>query len=193
MRSLRSIGIPVLFGAGIFFSCKNEMEEIQAISQDKEIPIQTTYNGEFFYTQEGKLQNKLIAAKMENYEGDDPYYVASGGFELFIYDTAEVEEAKITAEYGAFYQLENKMFARNNVKLFNVEGEELHTEELTWLQDSDKVYTDKFVKIIRHDGVIYGRNLVSNLSFSKYQMDRISGDIYIQETADSTKETKTDE
>lgn len=169
------------------------MEEIKAISQDEEIPLQTTYNGEFYYTEKGRMNNKLVAAKLENFGGEEPYYIASGGFELFIYDTAEVEEARITADYGAFYQLENKMFAQNNVRLFNPQGEELHTEELTWLQDSDKVYTDKFVKIIRNDGVIYGRNLVSNLSFTKYQMDRISGDIYIEEVGDTTEESTSNE
>ena len=58
------LSIPALLvGAGMFVSCQNEIQEIRAATDALELPVQTTYNAEYFYTESGQLKNKLSFSK----------------------------------------------------------------------------------------------------------------------------------
>jgi LPS export ABC transporter protein LptC len=63
----------------------------------------------------------------------------------------------------------------------NTEGDRLETEALTWAQDSDKVYTDKPVKVVRGGDIIFGRGLDANEDFSRYTVRRITGTLQVPE------------
>jgi LPS export ABC transporter protein LptC len=174
--------IPVTFLAGIFFSCRNDIEEIRAITDDRELPIQTTTNAEFFYTEGGRIKNKLVAAEVNRYVGEDAQYLeVTGGFYMIIYDTLEMEEARLSASRGLYFESENRMEAHYNVELANISGNKLNTEELIWLQDSNKVYTEEDVMITSADGVVFGKGLESE-TFTRYTIKQISDSkLYIDE------------
>jgi LPS export ABC transporter protein LptC len=177
--------IPVVLAAGILFSCRNDIEEIKAITSKARLPVQTSYNSEFYFTEDGRVKNKLEATKFERYMGENPLVRVTGGFVLTIFDSTEQVEAEISAKNGVFYEEKNRMEARNNVTLSNVQGDTLSTEELIWLQDSGKVYTEKFVTISTNKGVIYGQGMESNESFTSYRIKKPVGDLYIQENSDT--------
>lgn len=183
--------IPVALATGIFISCSNDIEEIKALTDDREYPIQTVKNGVFHYTQNGQLSNTLYATELDRFEGEDPRIEVTSGLELVIYDSLGVEEAVLTAERGTFRESESKLTARDNVVLTNSEGESLHTEELIWAQDSDRVYTDKHVKITTAQAVILGKGLVTDSRFRKREIKEVSGTLYVEDPleTDSTNAT----
>jgi hypothetical protein len=49
------------------------------------------------------------------------------------------------------------------------------------VQDSAKVFTDKFVTIERSDGVIYGKGMISDQNFTNYVIKEPTGVIYLNE------------
>lgn len=168
--------------AGIFFSCKNDIAEIKAITEDQDIPVQTIYEGEFYFTKKGKLNNKMVANKLDRYQKEETSLIkVSEGFTLYIYDSLENVNAQLKAEEGDFYETEQRLEARHDVELRNFKNEILNTEELIFLQDSDLVFTDKNVKITTEDGIIFGKGLVSNSSFSKWKINKITGDLFIED------------
>lgn len=169
--------------SGMLFSCQNDIEQIKALTEDQNLPVQVVRNGTFHYTQGGELRNTLKATYLEQYEGEDPHLKVSEGFTLFMYDSLENIEATLQANEGIFIEQEQRMEARDDVKLWNMEGEILRTEELIWQQDSDRVYTNKFVSITTKDGIIYGKGLESNSRFSSYSMKNLSGDLYVDDPA----------
>lgn len=184
MTSNRISKIPVALAAGIFLiSCGNDIEEINALVENKDIAVQTVENGTFYYTTKGELANKLEAGILDRFEGDDPRIEVSNGFTMFIYDSLEQVEATLTARRGTFYDQEGRLIAREAVVLENVDGRRLETEELIWVQDSDKVYTDKPVRIITEDGTIRGTGLVSDSRFRKREIYNLTGDIYVNDPA----------
>jgi LPS export ABC transporter protein LptC len=158
------------------------------LTSEKDLSVQTTYNAEYDYTEGGKLKNKLVVTQLDRYTGEDPHVKVKDGFKLFIYDSLEQVEAELSANTGIYREDELIMEAHENVILRNRAGEELHTEELIWLQDSGLVYTDKFVKIIRNEGVLFGKGLTSNESFTKYQIKQPTGEMKIE--LDSLKKNK---
>jgi LPS export ABC transporter protein LptC len=75
--------------------------------------------------------------------------------------------------------------AWENVEMFNTQNERLETQEITFLQDSDLIYTDKFVTITTNSGIIRGIGLRSNQNFTKYRILKPTGDVYINEPTDT--------
>jgi len=184
-KSNRILSIPVLL-AGMLFSCKNDIKEIEALTGESNLPIQTTFNAQFDYTEKGILKNRLSAARLDRYEGEDARIEVSGGLVVFIYDSLGNLEAELSANNGLFIEEKRILEAREDVVLKNMKGEQLNTEELIWYQDSSKIVTNKYVKITRQDGVLFGKGLETDERFSRYTIKEITGDLYLKE--DSLKQ-----
>lgn len=177
-----SIPLALLAGGMLFFSCTNEIEEINSLADLSEQPLQTSFNATYDYTEDGQLKNRLIATRLDRYGGEEARIVVSEGFQVFIYDSLGNFAAELTAIDGVFEPDKRMMVARNNVELINKEGDQLNTEVLTWDQDSATIYTDQLVKITNEDGVIYGEDgLVADEKFEDYELIGMSGDIYVDE------------
>ncbi len=174
------LSIPVTL-AGMLFSCKNDIKEIEALTGESNIAVQTTFNAQFDYTEKGILKNRLNAARLDRYDGEDSRIEVTGGFVVFIYDSLGNQEAELSANNGIFIEEQRVMEAREDVVLKNMKGEQLNTEELIWYQDSAKIVTTKYVKITRQDGVLFGKGLETDERFSRYTIKEITGDFYLKE------------
>ncbi len=175
--------VVLILAIGLFFSCRNKIEEIKAITDVQNYPVQITSNAEYLFTENGVLKNKLVASKMERYEGKDTSRtIVSGGFLLYVFDSFGKITATMSAKNGIYYPKQNILIAMDSVKLVNEKNQMLETSKLTWLQDSDRVMTQDTVKITSSQGIIYGKGgLVSNSSFTNYRLIDPVGDIYIKE------------
>lgn len=146
----------------------------------KHLPIQTTYNASYIYSVEGKQRNKLKATKLEQFDGETSYVEATGGFRIEFLDSLQSLNAALTARHGWYYQSQNKLIAEDSVVLINAQDEKLETEKLTFLQDSDRIYTDSYVTITTRNGVFHGKGLTSNASLTKFRILQPTGDLYVK-------------
>jgi LPS export ABC transporter protein LptC len=177
-----------IFACLLFLSsCQNEISEIRAITDVNNKPVQTSYQAEYTFTERGKTSNKLIAAQIDQYQGEAEYIEATGGFTMIFYDSLEREEARLSAATGRYIENEKKLVAKDQVVLTNIKGEKLETSELIFLQDSARIFTDKTVVITLSNGsMIRGKGLESNDSFTKYRIIQPTGDLFFDEKTDST-------
>ena len=67
------------------------------------------------------------------------------------------------------------MTASNNVKLLSKDNKELLTEELIWDKNKNIIYTEREVKIITDDEVIYGKGFSSTPDFEDYEIKNAKG------------------
>ncbi|MCC6600780.1 MAG: LPS export ABC transporter periplasmic protein LptC [Crocinitomicaceae bacterium] len=168
-----------------FLSCKNDISEIKAISDPQNLPVQTSINASYEYSEKGHIVNRLVAGKLDQYEGDQPYIEASNGFTMIFFDSLANETARLSAVHGKYFKKEEKLIAWGKVELINANKEKIETEELLYEQDSSKISTDKFVTITTPQGILYGKGMVSNDSFTKYRILQPTGDIYMNEKENS--------
>ena len=64
----------------------------------------------------------------------------------------------------------------------NDQGERMDGPELIWDEKTKEIYTDRFVKISRADGtIIYSYGFKSNESFTRYELNAVSGDMNIEQ------------
>ena len=77
---------------------------------------------------------------------------------------------------------EQKWLATGNVVMVNDKGDTLRTEELIYMTEQDKIYSDKFVSIKKGDQNIIGTGgFESDTQMKKWAFKKTKGQIYVDE------------
>jgi LPS export ABC transporter protein LptC len=178
----------ILILSGQFFNnaCKNDIEYINALSNELTLPTQTGINFEVQYTDSCRLQVIFNAPLVERYTkgGEEgSYYEFTKGIELHFFDRNEVLESIITARYAKYWEDKNLGMARDSVVGRNVKtGEQLNTEELFWDRKKRTIYSHVFTKITNSDGVYYGeRGFEADQDFQNYKLIGSSGSVRVRD------------
>jgi LPS export ABC transporter protein LptC len=157
-------------------SCQNEMTDIKAVTDAFNYPVQTTINADYLYTERGNKATRLEAPLLERFQSEQSKIIASKGFRMTFYQSnGRDEEAWLTANGGDYLEKEGIFNANGKVKLMNIDQEYLLTEKLTFYQDSDLIITDDWVTIATKNGMLYGKGLESNSSFTSYHILQPTG------------------
>ncbi len=166
------------------------MEEIESANDDSILPVQTIINGSFTYSSKGKMMHKISAGEMNQFKNEN--LEATKGVMVEMYNGDEEVDAVLTSKSGSYLKEENTVIARDSVELRNIEGDVLKTEELTLLQDSNLIFTDRDIEINKGDNVIFGTGLRADASFKKYTIINPANSRIIIPERDSLK-TKSNE
>jgi len=170
----------LLFILFILFSCKNDLEEIKALTNQKELPDVTVENLRSQYSINGHTEIVLstpLAFRYTNPKKD--YSVFPKGITLTFYDKHMNIHSSLRADYGIYYEKKNFAKAKGNVILTNVKGSILKTEELFLNEKTEKIYSVKPVNIVDKSGFeITGEGgFESNLDFTVYRFTDVTGKI----------------
>jgi LPS export ABC transporter protein LptC len=147
-------------GFWILNSCKNDIETINALTSDLNLPDLTGYNIEMSYTDSGVLKGKIFAPEVYQYiHKEEPYYEFPQGIKVVFYDRSGNAKSFIQAKYAIYFDKKQLWEARNQVLAENPgAGEKLETEQMFWDQKEKRIYSDKFSKMTNPDGVFKGEN-----------------------------------
>ncbi len=176
--------MPVFF----LFSCQNKTSEVLLPERGGIQPTQLNYNASITYSSNGKVTTQIDAPLIARYQvKDSAWFELYQSFEVNFYDTLGKVESTLNADSGLWSEKEGYMRAWSQVQFCNADSQRLYTSELLWLQDSAVITTDKPVKIVRKDGTIYGTGLLADEDFSSWTINKISGELTVEEKNDSTR------
>ncbi len=179
-RSIAS-GVPAMILAGTLFSCQNDLDRVAAIDVPAEAPDRITFGAEYHFTDSGEVRNILKAGRIDEYRSEPERTEITEGLELTFFDSLGQPGSVLTARRGIIIPAQEKMEVYEEVVFVNANGDRLETEQLTWLQDSGKVHTDRAVRIKRGGDIIHGHGLDANQDLSQYTIHRITGELYVAE------------
>ncbi|RPH75849.1 LPS export ABC transporter periplasmic protein LptC [bacterium] len=178
--------IPMLFLPLVMLlsGCKNDIETIQALTSESNLPDVTGFDIEMQYTDSGFLKGKILAPEVLQYnKGDDPYNEFPRGMTAIFYDKAGNETSFIRSSYAIFYSKKQLWEGRNQVYGENrVTGERIETDQIFWDQEKKRIYSEKFTKISKADGIHigeYGFEAEENLS--QVQLRGYSGTVSVKD------------
>ena len=160
-------------------ACKNDLDRVAALEVPVGGPDRITTGAEYLYSDSGVVRNRVRAATIEEYSGDEPRIELSGGVELTFYNTDGSPNGVLTARKGVILTNEKSMQVEQQVVFTNARMEKLETEQLTWDQDSGRVHTDKPVKVTRAKDIIFGQGLDATEDMAKYTVRKITGTVFI--------------
>ncbi len=133
------------------------------------------------YTDSGFLKAKIFAPLMERYpQSAEPYMEMKKGVKGYFYNRDGEAESSLTADYAISYENKKIIEVRNNVKVKNINNEEMETEKLIWDERRELIYTDNFIKIKTPDEILYGTGFEANQNFTRYRIKHLTGRVSIK-------------
>jgi len=145
------------------FACEKEVEE----RLPKDIPKIILEKLCLTETKSGKRLWTLSAARAGIYDE----IIKVDEVEVRFYDEEEKEFSVLNAPRGELNTRTHNIFVEDSVVVFTDDSTELYTQSLFWLNDSAKILSDSYVKIIKGDGtVIEGRGLRTDPRLSRIEI-----------------------
>ncbi|MGH1334862.1 MAG: LPS export ABC transporter periplasmic protein LptC [Aureispira sp.] len=175
MRSfllLCSIGILCL----LLFSCGDGIGDLDPIQLEDEVGIERAKGVELLYSDSAVVRVAIHAPTLLRYVAQDtPKQVFPDGVDADFFDGQQVQTSKMIANYAEQFQKEQKVYLRDQVKIWNDQNELLETEELVWNKTEKTIHSTKKVRITTPTQVINGVGFKSNLDFTEWEMYQMTG------------------
>ena len=167
------------------FSCENDQRTIDAWTKTKKL-VEEGKNIEAVMSQNGQLKAKLMAPYMLRYESDTLYIEFPKSLHVNFYDSTGKVQSHLDAKYGKYFENLNKVYLRDSVVVFNNEGDTLRSPDLWWDQSTQKIYTDKHVRVRKSGNLIFGSNgLTANQDLSEINIKQITGTVAVPDSVEA--------
>lgn len=171
----------IIIITGIVLSCENRNDIIPK-SDLLTLPSLSVKNFETVFTDSGQVQLILASPVMEQYDNKDfPYTEFRLGIKVDFYDKKGVHAGSVTSKYAKYTKTNNVWELRDSVVVLNDKNDKLETELLFWNQESDLIYTDRFVKITNTDQIMQGFGFESDTHLEHRKIKKVSATIYFND------------
>lgn len=104
-----------------------------------------------------------------------PYWAFEKGVYLEKFDSLLRIDANIKADTAYYYEPKKLWELRGHVSVRSLKGEKFDTQQLFWDQNTQQVYSDKFIRIEQQDKIITGYGFESNQQMTKYVIRNTEG------------------
>lgn len=167
----------------------------EAITERDSLPIMETKGVSTLISDSGIIRYRLQAEDWRVFDKKKPpYWAFEEGVYLETFDTLFQMEANIKADTAYYYEKQKLWKLMGNVVIRNLKGEKFNTELLYWDQNTEKVYSERFIRIEQPDRIITGRGFDSNQQMTKYTIHKPEGIFYLEDNgvvaADTTQTTQ---
>jgi LPS export ABC transporter protein LptC len=168
----------------ISWGCENDIERINMLTDDTEIPTVKGTNIKVIYSDSARVKVQILAPSYQQFpDAERPYMEFPEGMEVYFYNDSLKLESEITAEWAIYYMEERLWHATGNVvaRRFD-DGDALYTEELFWNEGEQRIYSDSYTKVHSEENVLYGsRGFRANQDFSNWELIGSSGTIIVED------------
>ena len=166
---------------GLLISCSEE-QKVDDWSNDLEeqMNFEVAEDVTIWYTDSARLKAKIKGDTLRRFiDRIKPFVEFEGNVKVDFFNKEGVEDSRMVADYAIRYEKDGIVVARDRegVVLSNIEGDTLISTEVIWNEKLDKIYTDRFVKIITPDRIIWGQGFESNNDFSKGRIKSVEGQL----------------
>lgn len=189
--------LPVSAGILLIFSaCENDIEKINAMLDEINMPDESSTNIKVQYTDSGRVTLVFEAPLADHYiDREEPYYEFPKGIEVLTFDKNEKPESAVRSGYAIYFEKDQLWEARDSVVARNLQtGEKLTTEQMFWNQKKEFFYSNVFTKIENEDGIFYGENgFEAQQNLEKYKLKGSTGTVNVKEEDMSETEQTNDE
>ena len=197
----KSMSITITFGVIVMLlllsSCggkKKAMGEARAVNtaHSTRVTMMTTLGVTTLISDSGVTRYRVNTEEWSVYDRKKPsYWAFEKGVYLEQFDSIFHIEASIKADTAYYYDKERLWKLIGNVDIQNRKGERFNTELLYWNEATQKVYSDKFIRIQQPDRIITGHGFDSNQQMTIYTIHNIEGIFYVDEEAGGPPQPET--
>lgn len=178
-----ALGVMVMFV--LLSSCSGRNKEMgKAITQRDSLPIMDTRGITTLISDSGITRYRINTEEWLIFDRKSPsYWAFEKGIYLEKFDSIFQVEASIESDTAYYYDKERLWKLMGNVHIQNLKGEKFDTQLLYWDQNTQRVYSDRFIRIEQPDRIITGRGFESNQQMTVYTIHKPEGIFYVDEEA----------
>jgi len=208
MNQIKKYSLCLLWFSIFCIGCNSDNTlPINKKTDAEKLPSQEGYDSELYITKAGVKQAVLHYGHMRKYDDERVVYFDEG-IELDFYGKNGKHTSYVSAEKGKFYENTEDVVGKGNVIVVSDTGMTLYTEELRWVNELNKIFSDTLVMITTQDGdTLYGKGFESDpdltkrviyepwgVSSERVEIDRIKEEFMeaTEDTVDSAKVNDTD-
>jgi len=137
-----------------------------------ELPDQESKNATITFTEEGRLKAILYADNIKVLGDKNEKLLDNMKIEFF--DEAETRTSVLTSQKGKIDDNSQDMYAIDSVVAVSDSGVTITTDELIWKNQTKKIVSDKFVRIVSDKEVIEGYGFESDQNLTNYTIFNIT-------------------
>lgn len=120
-------------------------------------------------------------------EASEPYWYFPKKLHLEKFDSLFRVEASVDADTAYFYERHKLWKLIGNVRVRSLQGEQFETSVLYWDQNSETIYSDRFIRITKGDFINTGQGFESNQALTQYRIFNSAAEIPFEDrSSDST-------
>ncbi len=174
MRKSRKICVIVFLALILCAGCTRKENAITPVS-NRETPDQEMWNFDVKVTNKGKLEAHLKAGHMLFFSAQNQSFLNEGVLVDF-FDNEGKTVSTLTSDSGMFNDKVQNVKAIKNVVVESDSGVTLYTEELSFDQNREKIFTDKAVKITTTQGdTFHGIGFESDPQLKFWKINKFHG------------------
>jgi len=163
--------IPFLLVILFFTACKNDPEDIKALTGRNSRQEDRATDVTVIYSKDGKIKMRAFARDFLRNESANPAYIdMNRNLKAEFYDDSGTVEHVLTADSSRYYVDKGDVIVWDSVQVLSKKGEQLNTSELVWNNSIQKFFTEKPVKITTPSQVLVGNGMEANSDFSWYRI-----------------------
>lgn len=159
------------------YSCTEEPKtKIGAVTDRSKIPSLHARDVSTVISDSGITRYRISAQEWYIFDkASRPHQLFPKGIHLERFNPSLVVDANIHANFAKYDELNRIWELKGKVRAINLQGELFETEELYWNELTEKIYSDKYIKITQASHIITGIGFESNQSMTQYTIRNPQG------------------
>lgn len=170
-----------VFSVAIFFSCQNNLKEVQNLGILDSGPLSIAENINAKHTDSGALKMELVSSKMLDYTNRRfAFYEFPDGISLTLYDK-DNNKSHVVADYAIMYDDTQLIDLQGNVVLSTHNLDTLFARQLFYDQGKEWLFTNQPVQFKTPSQLINGNGFDSNRDFTNAGVLEVTGVVTLDE------------
>ena len=182
--AIAPVGAVVMSVLCVVSACSGQDKQFaEAITERDSLPVLETRGVSTLISDSGVVRYRITAPLWQVFDRKNPsHWAFEEGVYLETFDESFQTQASIQADTAYYFDGQRLWELDGNVEIKNLKGEQFNTQQMFWNQNTQRVYSDKFIRIRQTDRVITGHGFESNQQMTVYRIFRPEGVFYVDDS-----------
>ena len=166
----------------LLLACQDEVSvDNSVVYTEEDIFLERLEDVEMLYSDSARIQVRITAPTLHRYTETNARQEFPDGLLVEFFDQNQHVSGYLSAKYGIQSEGSYEVIVRDSVVWESYQGEKLETEELTWDERSGRIFTNKYVTLIRDEEIVFGYGFEADQDFKKSRVRAVEGVVQVNE------------
>ena len=158
-------------------ACGNSKEELRKLENPADAGMEKAKDVTILYSDSAVVRVRIKAPVMRSKSINipNPYREFPNGITVEFFGENRQPTSFLSAKRAIRYDNTNRVELQDSVVIWNYQKEKMEAEVLVWDEHTDRITSERFVRISKADEIIEGYGLDSDLEFQHWTLKRVSG------------------